>query len=58
MPLPLAIGAGETGKSNFLIYQPAHSRRRSTKVNVMYWTLEPKQKWRILPVRIETRPAF
>jgi hypothetical protein len=58
MPLPMDVGAGETSKSKFLIFQPAHSQRRSTKVNVMYWTMEPKQKWRILPVHVETRSGF
>lgn len=55
MPLPLDVGAGETSKAQFLIYQPARSRKRKARVSVMYWTMEPKQKWRILPIIVKTR---
>jgi hypothetical protein len=55
MPLLLDVGAGETGKAKFLVHQPAHSRRRATRVSVMYWTMEPSQKWRILQVSVKTR---
>jgi hypothetical protein len=30
-------------------------RRRLKRLNVMYWTLEPKKRWRILPVMVQTR---
>lgn len=56
MPFKLAVGAGETSKGEFLIYQPARSLMRQARVSVMYWTMEPKPKWRILPVTVRTRP--
>jgi hypothetical protein len=55
MPLRMSIGASETDNATFLIYQPAHSQRRSTKLKLMYWTMEPEQKWRILPVTVNRR---
>jgi len=51
----VAVPSGETIQAKFLIYQPAHSQKRKTKVNVMYWTMEPVQQWRILPVTVQTR---
>jgi hypothetical protein len=55
MPLKFVVASGETLQRKFLLYQPAHSQRKSTKVSVMYWTLEPKRQWRILPVIVKTR---
>jgi len=55
MPFKFTVAAGETLQGDFLLHQPAHSRRKSVKVSVMYWTLEPKRKWRILPVTVKTR---
>jgi hypothetical protein len=55
MPFKCTVAAGETLQRNFLLYQPAHSRRKSTKVSVRYWTLEPKRRWRGLPVMVKTR---
>lgn len=52
------VASGETVRVEFLIYQPAHSQRRSTKVNVMYWRLGPTPKWIILPIRIVTRTSL
>jgi len=37
MPFPLAVASGETQEEKFFLYQPAHSQRKSAKVNVMYW---------------------
>lgn len=56
MSFALVVGAGETSKGKILIYQPARSRKRHARVSVMYWTMEPKPKWRILPVTVRTRP--
>lgn len=56
MSFVLPVGAGETNKGKFLIYQPARSRKRQAQVQVMYWTMEPKPKWRILPITVRTRP--
>lgn len=58
MPFELAVGAGETSMGRFLIYQPARSRKRYAKVAVMYWTMEPKPRWRILPITVRTRLDF
>jgi hypothetical protein len=55
MPFKFTVSAGETLQRKFLLHQPAHSRRKSTKVKVMYWTLQPKRRWRILPVIVRTR---
>jgi hypothetical protein len=55
MPFKCTVAAGETMQHNFLLHQPAHSLRKSAKVSVMYWTLEPKRRWRILPVMVQTR---
>jgi len=55
MPFKCTVAAGETMQQNFLLHQPAHSQRKSAKVSVMYWTLEPKRRWRILPVVAQTR---
>jgi hypothetical protein len=55
MPFKFTVAAGETLQRNFLLYQPSHSRRKSTKVSVMYETLEPERRWRILPVVVQTR---
>jgi hypothetical protein len=55
MPFKFTVAAGETLQGDFLLHQPAHSRRKSAKVSVMYWTLEPKRRWRILPVIVKTR---
>ncbi|MCK1636497.1 hypothetical protein IVA95_02550 [Bradyrhizobium sp. 157] len=55
MPFKFSVAAGETLQRNFLLHQPAHSRRKSAEVSVMYWTLEPKRRWRILPVMVQTR---
>jgi hypothetical protein len=56
MPLELAVHAGETDKRQFLIYQPTRSQKKQAQVRVMYWTMEPKRTWRILPVTVRTRP--
>jgi hypothetical protein len=37
----------------FLIFQPTHSTRKSTRVSAWFWTLEPKPKWKCLSVLIE-----
>jgi hypothetical protein len=58
LPLSLTIKTGETKEKTFCLYQPAHSQQKSTKVNVMYWTLEPVQQWRSLPVTVEIRTGF
>jgi len=58
LPEPIVISTGETKTFKFLIFQPAHNRQRSTGIRVMYWTMEPKQKWRILPLRVTTRPNY
>ena len=55
MAFKSTVTAGETLQRKFFLYQPAHSRRKSVKVSVMYWTLEPKRRWRILPVGVRTR---
>ena len=55
MSFKFTVAAGETLQRKFLLHQPAHSRRKSTKVSVMYWTLEPKRQWCILPVMVRTR---
>jgi hypothetical protein len=55
MPFKLTVNAGETLQGQFLLHQPAHSRRKSTKISVMYWTLEPRRRLRALPVRVQTR---
>jgi hypothetical protein len=55
MSFKFTVAAGETLQRQFLLHQPAHSPRKSTKVKVMYWTLEPKRRWRILPVMVKTR---
>jgi hypothetical protein len=55
MSLKFTVAAGETLQRNFLLHQPAHSRRRSTKVSVAYYTLEPKRRRRMLSVRVQTR---
>lgn len=55
MPFKFTVAAGETLQRNFVLHQPAHSRRKSAKISVMYWTLEPKRRWRILPVIVKTR---
>jgi hypothetical protein len=55
MPFKFTVAAGETLQRNFLLHQPAHSQRKSAEVNAMYWTLEPKRRWRILPVMVQTR---
>ncbi|MET3842244.1 hypothetical protein [Bradyrhizobium sp. OAE829] len=51
----LNVPPGETLERKFLLYQPAHSRRISTNVTVMYWTLEAKQRWVLLRVKVQTR---
>jgi len=51
----VAVPSGETTQAKFLIYQPAHSQRRQTKVNVMYWTMEPVRQWRTVRVTVQTR---
>jgi len=58
MPFKLTVNAGETLQGQFLLHQPAHSRSTSTKVNVMYWTLEPKRRWRSLSVKVHTRSTL
>lgn len=58
MPFEMAVGAGETSNGKCLIYQPASSHRRATKVSVMYWTMEPRPKWRILRINVRTRPDY
>jgi hypothetical protein len=55
MPFKFTVAAGGTLQRNFLLHQPARSRRKSTKVSVMYSTLEPRSRWRILPVMVKTR---
>jgi hypothetical protein len=55
MPFKFTVAAGETLQRNFLLYQPAHSRRKTAKVSVMYSTLEPKSRWCGLPVMVRTR---
>lgn len=55
MPFKFNVTAGDTQQRKFLLHQPAHSRRKNAKVSVMYWTLEPKRRWRILPVAVKTR---
>ena len=52
------VASGETKAIRFLIFQPSHNRKRSTNVRVMYWTMEPKPKWRILPVTVTMRSAY
>src|SRR5581483_2896375 len=39
MPFKFTVAAGETLQRKFLLHQPSHSRRKVTKVRVMYWTL-------------------
>jgi hypothetical protein len=58
MPFKFTVAAGETLQREFLLHQPAHSSRKSTKVSVMYWTLEPKRRWRILPVIVQTEANY
>lgn len=58
MSFDLAVGSGKTNKGQVLIYQPARSRKKFAKLNVMYWTMEPNKKWRILPIAVKTRPDF
>lgn len=41
MAFKFNVAAGEALQCNFLLHQPAHSQRKSAKVNVMYWTLVP-----------------
>lgn len=55
MPFKHGVAASEALQRKFVLYQPAHSRRKKAKVNVMYWTLEPKRRWRDLPVIVKTR---
>lgn len=55
MPFKFNVTAGDTQQRKFLLHQPAHSRRKSAKVRVMYWTLEPKRRRRILQVIVKTR---
>jgi hypothetical protein len=57
-PFKLSVPAGETRDGKFMLYQPTYSRRKGTKVRVMYWTLEPKRRWCILPVAVRTRGDF
>ncbi|MDN4982379.1 hypothetical protein QY049_03965 [Bradyrhizobium sp. WYCCWR 13022] len=58
MPLSVLVSAGDTTEAKFLLHQPSYSRRKGTKVRVMYWTQEPKRKWCILPVAVLTRSDF
>lgn len=55
---PMVIASSETKTFKFLIFQPAHNSKRSTGVRVMYSTMEPKPKWRILPIRVTMRPSY
>jgi len=55
MPLKFTVAAGETVQRSFLLHQPAHSRRRGTKISVAYYTLEPSRRRRMLPIRVKTR---
>jgi hypothetical protein len=55
MPFAHTVAAGDTLTAKFLLYQPAHSRRKGTVVTVRYWTLEPKKQWRGVPVKVKTR---
>jgi hypothetical protein len=54
MPFRFNVTAGDKQQRKFLLHQPAHCRRKSAKVSVMYWMLEPKRRWRILPVMVQT----
>jgi hypothetical protein len=57
-PFKLSVPAGETKDGKFMLYQAVYSRRKGTKVRVMYWTLEPRKRWCILPVAVKTRGDF
>jgi hypothetical protein len=57
-PFELSVPAGETKDGKFMLYQAPYSQRKGTKVKVMYWTLEPKRRWCILPVAVRTRGDF
>jgi hypothetical protein len=55
MPCSGVIPSDETASVRFLLYQASFSRKSKVRISVMYQTMEPKSRFKIIKTVARTR---